>query len=55
MTLCSQNRPDTMTLDYGQALDKQRQVRGPYVNVGEAWKTCTSVILMRFGDTPYRH
>jgi len=30
----SQNRPDTMTLDYGQALDKQRQVRGPYVNVG---------------------
>ena len=30
----SQNRPKAMTLDFDGPLDKQRQVRGPYVNVG---------------------
>lgn len=32
--MLSENRPSYMTLDYGNALDKQRQVRGPYVNTG---------------------
>eukprot|EP00240_Pyramimonas_obovata_P018761 CAMPEP_0118931628 /NCGR_PEP_ID=MMETSP1169-20130426/7904_1 /TAXON_ID=36882 /ORGANISM="Pyramimonas obovata, Strain CCMP722" /LENGTH=74 /DNA_ID=CAMNT_0006874149 /DNA_START=56 /DNA_END=280 /DNA_ORIENTATION=- len=30
----SQSRPKSMTLDFEGALDKQRQVRGPYINVG---------------------
>eukprot|EP00238_Polyblepharides_amylifera_P006260 CAMPEP_0196579616 /NCGR_PEP_ID=MMETSP1081-20130531/23562_1 /TAXON_ID=36882 /ORGANISM="Pyramimonas amylifera, Strain CCMP720" /LENGTH=83 /DNA_ID=CAMNT_0041899251 /DNA_START=180 /DNA_END=431 /DNA_ORIENTATION=- len=30
----SDNRPEFMKSDYSQNLDKQRQVRGPYVNTG---------------------